>query len=37
MTDEPTGYILVDGELMGFWLPENLDVDELGLDWVNDK
>lgn len=30
----PTGYIQFNDELMAFWLPENVDPDELGLDWV---
>lgn len=30
----PTGYIECDGELMMFWLPENVDPDEIGLEWV---
>lgn len=32
--DLPTGYIEVDGDLMPFWLPENVDPDSLGIDWV---
>lgn len=31
---DPTGYIEVDGELMAFWLPENVDPDGLGIEWV---
>jgi len=31
---EPTGYIEVDGELMAFWLPENVSADELDIEWV---
>lgn len=34
MDDEPTGYIEVDGELMGFWLPPDVDPDSLDIDWV---
>jgi len=32
--DEPTGSITVDGELMPLWLPEGIDPDQLGLNWV---
>jgi len=34
--DELTGYIEVDGELMPFWLPENLSPDDLKweLNWI---
>lgn len=32
--EHPTGYIECDGELMGFWLPEGVDPDELDIDWV---
>lgn len=32
--DIPTGYIECDGELMGFWLPENVSPDDLGLEWI---
>jgi hypothetical protein len=31
---EPHGYIEVDGEYMGFWLPEDVSPDELGIEWV---
>jgi hypothetical protein len=34
MDDEPHGYIECDGELMGFWLPEGVSPDDLGLEWV---
>lgn len=37
MTDEEpdwTGTITVDGEPMKFWLPDWVDPDELGIDWV---
>lgn len=30
----PTGYIEVDGEMMAFWLPENVSADELDIEWV---
>lgn len=30
----PTGYIEVDGDYMAFWLPDGVDPDDLGLDWV---
>jgi hypothetical protein len=34
-TDEdPHGYIEVDGEYMGFWLPDYVDPDEIGIEWV---
>lgn len=33
--DQPTGYIEVDGELMAFWLPEDVDVDDLGIEWIS--
>ena len=33
-TDQPTGYIEVDGELMVFWLKDGDDPDEMGLNWV---
>lgn len=32
--DEPTGYIEVDGKLMAFWLPDDVDPDDLDLNWV---
>lgn len=32
--EEPTGFIEVDGQLMAFWLPENVDPDSLDIDWV---
>lgn len=32
--DEPHGYIECDGDLMGFWLPEGVDPDGIGIEWV---
>lgn len=32
--DNPHGYIECDGEIMGFWLPDSISPDDLGLDWV---
>lgn len=32
--DIPTGYIECDGELMAFWLPEDVSVEELDIEWV---
>lgn len=34
LTEEPQGYIEVDGELMGFWLPDGVSADEIGIEWV---
>lgn len=34
MTDQPTGYILFNGKPMAFWLPENVNVDDLGIEVV---
>lgn len=34
MDRDPHVYIEVDGELMGFWLPEDVDPDGLGIEWV---
>jgi hypothetical protein len=31
---EPTGYIECDGQLMAFWLPENLSPDDLDIEWI---
>lgn len=32
--ETPTGYIECDGELMAFWLPQNVSVEELDIEWV---
>lgn len=32
--DEPHGYIECDGDLMGFWLPDGVSADDLGIEWV---
>jgi len=32
--DEPTGFIECDGELMAFWLPEDVDPDSLDIEWI---
>lgn len=34
MNEEPTGYIECDGELMAFWLPSDVSVEELDIEWV---
>lgn len=31
---EPVGYIECNGELMAFWLPEDVSVEELDIEWV---
>jgi hypothetical protein len=32
--EEPQGYIECNGSLMPFWLPEGVDPDDLGLEWI---
>ena len=32
---EPTGYIEVDGDYMAFWLPEDVDPDDIDIEWMS--
>lgn len=37
MTDEPTGFITVDGEPMAYWLPDGIRPDDIGINHTDDR